>query len=635
MKRTSIGFFLVLVVLVGAVILPGKVPTAAPPARSALPSDNLPARQRIHSIRSYMVYYGKNQGDRLAAYDLAILQPDTLNREDLAALHKQGTLVVAYLSIGEVETERPWYTDGRFDPAWVLGKNENWGSYFIDAGKPGWQKLMLDLAGEYLAYGFDGIFLDTVDTVDSYPETKAGMIGLIHALRQRYPDALLVQNRGFNVIQDVSADLDALMFEGFTTDYNFQTHEYMSQENNQLAGELYLLKSKTGLVILALDYAPPDNPGLAARAVRIARGYEFVPAVSVINLDQIPDYGVDLESPPDLRVRWVHGSGDPEEVTLDVMIENVGRSTAPLALVHLYVDGSELEKVGREFPTGEGFTWKVTWAKPKDGSVVRVVIDDPKEANRSNNAYSWTFRVADLPMEPLLPPDKQLRRKNPNTPDMVATYLAKPPVIDGDLSDWQGLPCTDVNTAAQVSYGDVSAWQGPQDLSGRVCYAWDEKDLYVAFTIKDDIIVQRFTGTALWQGDHVEMWFDTKLQSDFSSNTADDDDFQLGISPGDFGAVAPDIYIWTPNMGPEEYRGMIEYKVVKTADGYQCEMKIPAKVLRGLRLAPGHAIGASFEPSDTDTPGGAQQEMMMSTAPKSSKEWGNPQNWNNLVFEKK
>jgi len=60
--------------------------------------------------------------------------------------------------------------------------------------------------------------------------------------------------------------------------------------------------------------------------------------------------------------------------------------------------------------------------------------------------------------------------------------------------------------------------------------------------------------------------------------------------------------------------------------------KIPATVLKGLRLAEGHAIGATFEPSDTDTRGSSDQEMMISTAPQSSSHWGNPTTWNNLVF---
>src|SRR5215212_8473026 len=170
-------------------------------------------RQKIKQIQNYIVYYGSGRTDDLARYGLAIIQPDTLTSDELANLKAQGTLVVAYLSVGEAEPGREWYSDGRVDPKWLLGKNENWGSYFVDANQQGWQDLMTQLTGEFLNKGFDGVFLDTVDTVDAYPETLPGMVQLIHKLRAAYPDALLVQNRGFTVIDQVESDLDALMFE--------------------------------------------------------------------------------------------------------------------------------------------------------------------------------------------------------------------------------------------------------------------------------------------------------------------------------------------------------------------------------------------------------------------------------------
>jgi uncharacterized protein (TIGR01370 family) len=160
----------------------------------------LPARERIREIQNYIVYYGEGRAADLARFDLAILQPETLDPAGLKLLHRKGTLVVAYLSIGEVELYRPWYIDGRVDPGWILGRNEDWGSYYIDAGQPGWQDLMVSVAGEYIARGFDGVFLDTLDTVDVYPETTDGMIAIVHNLRAAYPEALIVQNRGFSLI---------------------------------------------------------------------------------------------------------------------------------------------------------------------------------------------------------------------------------------------------------------------------------------------------------------------------------------------------------------------------------------------------------------------------------------------------
>jgi len=569
--------------------------------------------------------------DDLARYDLAIVQPDTLTAEELTALRSRGTLTVAYLSVGEVEPDRPWYSDGRIDPGWILGKNENWGSFFIDAGQSGWQSLMLDLTGEYLQKGFDGIFMDTVDTVSSFPETQEGMISLITILRAAYPQALLVQNRGFSVVRAVSYLLDAVMFEDLSTGYDFEDQEYTLSSDDATAQEMVALHAATGLPILALDYAPPDNPGRAYRAIQIARGYEFIPSVSVINLDDIPDYGLDKSSPADLRVAGIEAKGSPGAVSLLVTVENVGLVETSPVTVTLDVDGEQLAAESRGFTPGDVFLWTVDWPGAPDEAQVKAAIGF-QDATPADNHFTWEFSVEDMEVEPMLPPEQQRRRPASNGPDIQAAALTTPIVIDGNLDDWLAFPCLTVDRREQVSYGSPSDWQGPQDLSGEACYAWDNANLYVALRVHDEAIVQQFTGDALWKGDHVELWFDTQLQLDFDEQVAGDDDFQLGISPGDFGKVPPDFYIWQPALPKEAYQGLVEYAVLRTEDGYAAELKIPASLLSGLRLAENQAIGASFEPSDTDAPGGSEQEMMMSYAPQSSSQWGNPTLWNNLLF---
>ena len=597
----------------------------------------LPARQRIKGVKDYVVYYGKGQGQALAKYGLAIVQPDTLTAQELAALHKSATLVVAYLSVGEAEPDRAWYKDGRVEQAWILGKNENWGSFFVDAGQPGWQKLMVDLAGEYIKQGFDGVFLDTVDTVDVYPKTKPGMLALIGQLRAAYPQALLVMNRGFAVVKQVASDIDAVMFEDLSTTYNFESKQYGYADDTATALAMATLSQNTGLPILALDYAPADNPGMAYRAVQVSRKYGFIPAVSVINLDKIVDYGLGRGGPADLRVSSISVEGAPDAFTLVVRVENTGLAKAVQAPFLLREGGDEIAHLARDLEIGEVFDWKIPVPQPKEGThftATALVMD----ATPMDNAVPWIFTQAALKLEPLLPLDQQRHRSNPNTPDLTAVQAAQPVKVDGDLGEWKDAPCYDANRADQVSFGDPAQWGGPQDLSGRVCYAWDAQNLYVAFRVWDDQIVQVNRGANLWQGDHVELWFDTQLQLDFDADQAGEDDFQIGISPGDFKSVKPDFYIFTPAGAQERAVQLpsideVEYAVARTPDGYTGEIKLPAAALRGLRLSADNTIGVSFEPSDTDTPGSSAQELMLSLAPKSSGAWGNPTNWNNLTLK--
>lgn len=247
-------------------------------------------REQIPHISNYMVYYGEGEADALAAYDLVIIQPETLTAEALANLRDSGTITVAYLSVGEVEDYRAWYSDGRVDAEWMLGQNGIWGSYYIDANQRGWRDLMVAVAGEYLEKGFDGVFLDTVDTVDLFPETREGMLLLIAALREAYPDALLIQNRGFSVLTETVGIIDAVMFEDLSTYAEPPDTYTLLPEVSEDAAMLRDIHEETGLPVLALDYVKAGNRADAEYARRIAAEYGFVSAVAEILLDSLPDY---------------------------------------------------------------------------------------------------------------------------------------------------------------------------------------------------------------------------------------------------------------------------------------------------------------------------------------------------------
>ncbi len=437
----------------------------------------------------------------------------------------------------------------------------------------------------------------------------------------------------FNLVDEVSQYLDGIMFEDLSTTYDFESGEYVIKEDTSGADQIQSLSKRNGLPILALDYAPPDNPGMANRAARIAREYGFIPAVSVINLDEIPDYQLGKEGPADLRVSSITAEGDEKKVNLVARVENIGLAVAKDVPLAMSINGEVVSAETRTFSPGDRIDWTFPWPSPVENSTVEMNIDF-KDRFPGDNKIEWVFTYASIEMEPLLPYDQQQHRAESNGPQMTATFMVTPPTIDGDLSEWSALPCSDVNTREQVSFGSAGDWAGPQDLSGSICYGWNEENLFVGFEIADDKLVQQFQGGNLWMGDHVELWFDTQLQLDFESSEAGSDDFQLGISPGNFGEVPSDFVIFTPSADPNLYKAAIQAKIVRTAEGYAAELSIPREILKGLRLAEGQTIGATFEPSDTDTPGGSEQEMMMSSAPQSSSNWGDPTFWNNLVFSK-
>lgn len=240
-----------------------------------------PPQSRLAGIKSFAVYYGTNRAftDRLEAFDLAIVQPNTVSFRQLQALKAKGVRVVAYLSIGEAEG-----TMVGLPKSWILGTNPDWGSKFMDARQAGWRETVFRWAKDILDIGFDGLFLDTVDTAQQFPQTKSGMVQIIQGLRQRFPDATLVQNRGFAVLPQTAALIDAVMFEDFSTLYDFKSETYGPYEGDPSP---LLPYRERGLVVLALDYALPTQKDLISRAYARARQYGFVPYVSTISLNEL------------------------------------------------------------------------------------------------------------------------------------------------------------------------------------------------------------------------------------------------------------------------------------------------------------------------------------------------------------
>lgn len=252
--------------------------------RLGLSPSGAPIVSRLSDIGSYTVYYDKKPADiaKLGNFDLAIVQPYTLNAKQIATLHEGGTRAVAYMTIGELDPKSP-YTS-RVKPEWVLGENKNWGSKYIDANQEGWQNIVMEEAERLIKMGYDGFFLDTLDTAELFTTTKPGMIKIVEMLRAKYPDAVIVQNRGFSLLAATAPIIDAVMFENYSSMYNFDTKKY-----GEISGDPSYVNDyyKRGLVILALDYADPSQEATITRDYQRAKDAGYIPYVSTIHLDKV------------------------------------------------------------------------------------------------------------------------------------------------------------------------------------------------------------------------------------------------------------------------------------------------------------------------------------------------------------
>ena len=193
-----------------------------------------------------------------------------------------------------------------------------------------------------------------------------------------------------------------------------------------------------------------------------------------------------------------------------------------------------------------------------------------------------------------------------------AAYLSTPPTIDGNWNDW---------TTTQYPIGWVvlglSKWQKSADLSGAYRIGWDNNNLYLAVKVNDNVYSQLSKGTNLYKGDSIEILLNTNLQGASSTQGLTENDFQLGISPGNPApGDNPEAYLWFPE---DKAGGQTNVKIgaLSTSGGYRVEASIPWSVF-GVTPSAGQQYGFALSVSDDDQPNTAVQEKMLSTASKRS-----------------
>ena len=203
--------------------------------------------------------------------------------------------------------------------------------------------------------------------------------------------------------------------------------------------------------------------------------------------------------------------------------------------------------------------------------------------------------------------------------------------VDANLSDWPAAPNFTYKDQSQVVYSLAPrSWSGPQDLSAQAWAGWAPEGLYFAFKVVDDKHVQTSAGADLWHGDYMELQFDTMLEKDYNTGTMNDDDYQIGVSVGDFARVPPVAYAWF--NGPDAPGILkIQQAQVQTADGYALEIFIPKELLKGITIVDGASFGMNISPSDADSSAEGQKVMMSTSA---SRTYADPRTFGKLTLVK-
>lgn len=101
---------------------------------------------------------------------LIVVEPEDYTMAEIKALKKNGAKVLAYLSIGSVSDERPYYKTLK---PYQLKRLEDWPhERYIDLRRPEVREWIQKQAKTHKGAGFDGWWLDNVDVYEEYKSTE-------------------------------------------------------------------------------------------------------------------------------------------------------------------------------------------------------------------------------------------------------------------------------------------------------------------------------------------------------------------------------------------------------------------------------------------------------------------------------
>jgi hypothetical protein len=387
-------------------------PATQPVALAAPHSDRAaPARERFAKAKSFYTYYGKGRVAELSHYDIAVLHTPAMTPAEVKQLDDIGVVTVGYVTVGEDDQLRVGDRTGPAGKAsWYLDKDNDkrpdqngiWKSWFANANDPQWRADRINEAKQLVGeHGFDGIFLDTIDTAQLYPETKPGMTQLIKELRDALPEGVIVLNQGFSVLPDVAQYADGLMLESFTATYDFDSKTYMMNLPQSLDYHLKRVnnmitpvRAKHPMQVLVLDYTGKDDVANMKIAADRAATFGFLFSASPINLDDV--YANVPAGAPDPK--WLRPQSSPDAVTFMLPADAngfpkgtrlrpsgcfAGYTTAPLVDGVMDRSGLPWAKAAWASDEGEDDAWlEILLPTPRKGGKLHLYFHDDAGPSR-------------------------------------------------------------------------------------------------------------------------------------------------------------------------------------------------------------------------------------------------------------
>ena len=263
-----------------------------------LPTGKVQAQKTTENPDSVAVIYNESiPTDVYHMYSWIITNPNSpsINILKQKFYLKHNAKLIAYVSFGEIDKTVNYYKNvKRYD----IGKNKIWHSEIMDIRKNGYRDYLLnDVLPKIAKHGFKGFMFDTLDSYKliankkEWPEFQRAEIKFIKDVRKKFPDKIIILNRGFSIINKahnyISAVIAESLYRGLGGKGGLHYIKMPNKDSEWMLNKLNVIKNKYKLPVIIIDYVNPKNRTEAQKdAVRISRN-GFIPWVTNRDLNII------------------------------------------------------------------------------------------------------------------------------------------------------------------------------------------------------------------------------------------------------------------------------------------------------------------------------------------------------------
>jgi len=191
-------------------------------------------------------------------------------------------------------------------------------------------------------------------------------------------------------------------------------------------------------------------------------------------------------------------------------------------------------------------------------------------------------------------------------------YAPRPIILDGDLSEWSGVPVLADPKFAVPKYSGTNAnpnyvlfeeyeggtWTGPDDQTSAVQIVYDAENVYFGFVVTDDY--HENAANSAWNGDSVQLM----IAGPERTNQVALYNYALGGVEGALGAVIVEHEAGAPGQpAPGVTEAVVTRNSITKKTTYEIKLPKAALGLTTLKGGPKFGLGMAINDGDQATPG--------------------------------